>query len=196
MLDDTNQLSRRGFMALAGCAAAGCSSLGISNVWAQQDSRSAISLFDGKTLDGWIQIENSATSLSVGAITDPAAFVSKLTNGTDAVSLFLRGRLEDLVKADLATYTATNANAKALLSAVVKDINEVIHGPSIFDIARFRDAALRPETEQFLQQDVHGLQLARLNMRSSSKMHILLRRQIASILAQTISSSGIHQRKS
>jgi len=164
MLDDTNQLSRRGFMALAGCAAAGCSSLGISNVWAQQDSRSAISLFDGKTLDGWIQIENSATSLSVGAITDPAAFVSQLTNGTDAVSSFLRGRLEDLVKADLATYTATNANAKALLSAVVKDINEVIHGPSIFDIARFRDAALRPETEQFLQQDVHGLQLARLNM--------------------------------
>jgi hypothetical protein len=151
-------------MALAGCAAAGCSSLGIGSAWAQQDSRSAISLFDGKTLDGWIQIENGATSLPVGAIADPAAFVNKLTNGTDAVSLFLRGRLEDLVKADLATYSATNANAKALLSAVARNINEVIHGPSIFDIPRFRDVALRPDTEQFLQQDVHGLQLARLNM--------------------------------
>jgi hypothetical protein len=123
-----------------------------------------MSLFDGKTLDGWIQIENSATSLAVSAIADQTAFVGKLTNGTDAVSLFLRGRLEDLVKADLATYSATNANAKALLSAVAKDVNQVIHGSSIFDVARFSSVALRPETEQLLQQDVHGLQLARLNM--------------------------------
>jgi hypothetical protein len=164
MSDDTNRLSRRAFVTLAGSAAAGFSLLPIGSAWAQRDSRSAISLFDGKTLDGWIQIENSATSLSVGAIADQAAFVGKLTNGTDAVSLFLRSRLEDLVKADLATYSATNANAKALLSAVVKDVNQVIHGPSVFDIARFSNVALRPETEQLLQQDVHGLQLARLNM--------------------------------
>lgn len=123
-----------------------------------------MSLFDGKTLDGWIQIENSATSLAVSAIADQTAFVGKLTSGTDAVSLLLRGRLEDLVKADLATYSATNANAKALLSTVVKDINQVIHGSSIFDVARFSNVAIRPETEQLLQQDVHGLQLARLNM--------------------------------
>jgi hypothetical protein len=164
MSDDTHRLSRRGFVTLASCAAAGCSILGVSRARAQRDSRSVTSLFDGKTLDGWIQIENSATSLSVGAITDQAAFVGKLTNGTDAVSLFLRARLEDLVKADLATYSATNANAKALLSSVVKDINQVIHGPSIFDVARFSNVTLRPETEQLLQQDAHGLQLARLNM--------------------------------
>jgi hypothetical protein len=164
MSKDTNQLSRRTFVALASSAAAGSSLMGISSAWAQRDSRSVISIFDGKTLDGWIQIENSATSLSVGAITDQVAFVGKLTNGTDAVSLFLRSRLEDLVKADLAAYSATNANAKVLLSAVVKDVNQVIHGPSIFDVARFSTLALRAETEQFLQQDVHGLQLARLNM--------------------------------
>ena len=116
MSDDTHRLSRRGFVTLASCAAAGCSILGVSRARAQRDSRSVTSLFDGKTLDGWIQIENSATSLSVGAITDQAAFVGKLTNGTDAVSLFLRDRLEDLVKADLATYSATNANARLCCS--------------------------------------------------------------------------------
>ena len=164
MSNNANQFSLRAFGVLATSAAAGCSLLGTRSAWAQRDSRSVIPLFDGKTLDGWIQIENNATSLSVGAITDPAAFVGKLTSGTDAVSLFLRSRLEDLVKADLATYSATNPNAKILLSAVVKDVNQVILGSSIFDIARFSSVALRPETEQLLQQDVHGLQLARLNM--------------------------------
>jgi len=164
MSTNTNQLSRRAFGVLTSSAAAGWSLLGTRSAWAQRDSRSVMSLFDGKTLDGWIQIENSATSLAVSAIADQTAFVGKLTNGTDAVSLFLRGRLEDLVKADLATYSATNANAKALLSAVAKDVNQVIHGSSIFDVARFSSVALRPETEQLLQQDVHGLQLARLNM--------------------------------
>jgi len=145
--------------------AAGCSFTPNSNdAWAQRVPPSAISLFDGKTLNGWIQIENSATSLSISAITDQAVFVDKMANGTDAVSLFLRSHLEDLVKADLAAYSAVNANAKALMSAVVKDLNQALHGPSIYDVARFSNTTLRPETEQLLQEDVQGLQLARLNM--------------------------------
>jgi hypothetical protein len=41
-----------------------------------------VSIFDGKTLDGWLQIENSATSLSTAGIVDPAAFVGELANGS------------------------------------------------------------------------------------------------------------------
>ena len=163
MEDSIEQLSRRAFVKLASVAAAACSLL-TGSAEAQKEERTTIALFDGKTLDGWIQIENSATSLSAGSIMDQAAFVAKLANGTDTVSLFLHRRLEDLVKADLAAYSVTNANAKALMSAILKDLNQVIHGPSIYDVARFGNAALRPETERLLQQDVHGLQLARLNM--------------------------------
>jgi hypothetical protein len=54
-----------------------------------------VSIFDGKTLDGWLQIENSATSLSTAGIVDPAAFVGKLANGSDAVSVYLRSRLSE-----------------------------------------------------------------------------------------------------
>ena len=108
-----------------------------------------VSLFDGKTLDGWIQIENSATSLSVAGITDPSAFAAALAKGSDAVSVFLRGQLQDSVKADL--------------PALVKDVNRLISGPSIYDQARFHDVVLRPETAQLLHQDPHGQQLARLN---------------------------------
>jgi hypothetical protein len=90
--------------------------MGIGN--AQRESRTS-SLFDGRTLDRWIQIENSATSLSSDGITDAGAFAGKLTNGPDAMSVFLRGRLQDSVKADLAAYSTSSANAKTVISALV-----------------------------------------------------------------------------
>ncbi len=106
-------------------------------------------LFDGKTLHGWIQIENSATSLARAGITDPAAFVGKLTNGADPMSVYLRSRLEGSVNTDPA--------------ALVKDLNQLIAGPSIYDPARFRGLVLRSETRQLLQSHPRGQELARLN---------------------------------
>ncbi len=147
-------------MKLAGITVAGAV-VGVGNT--EGAASSAIPLFDGKTLDGWIQIENSATALASGGITDPAAFAGKLTNGSDALSVFLRGRLQDSVKADLAAYSASHENAKAAISALVKDLNEVISGPSIYEPARFSDVSLRSETRRLLQQNPGGQQLARLN---------------------------------
>jgi hypothetical protein len=162
MQNETNHLSRRTFVRLAGAAAAGCSLMSM-DVSAESQPRTAIPLFDGKTLDGWIQIENNATSLPADGIADPAAFAGKLVNGTDAVSIFLRSKLEALVKVDLAAYSPSNANAKVLMSTLAKDIGQVIAGPSIYDKARFMQVVLRPETEELLKQDVRGPQLARLN---------------------------------
>jgi len=148
-------LSRRALVKLAGIAAAGS--------LVRVGKAETASLFNGTTLDGWIQIENSATSLSSGGITDPAGFVGKLANASGALSVFLRDRLQDSVKADLAAYSATSANAKAVISALLKDLNQVISGPSIYDKARFSSIVLRPETEQLLKQNPGGQQLARLN---------------------------------
>jgi hypothetical protein len=153
-------LSRRTFVKLAGITAAACSFVGIGNA---KGKSQMVTLFDGKTLDGWLQIENSATSLSAGQITDQAAFVGKLASGSDAVSAFLRGQLEDSVKVSLATYLTSNADAKTVMSTLVKDLNQIISGPSIYDKARFSNIALRPETEELLKQNPHGQQLARLN---------------------------------
>jgi hypothetical protein len=153
-------LSRRTFVKLAGITAAACSFVGIGNAKGKSQT---VTLFDGKTLDGWLQIENSATSLSAGQITDQAAFVGKLASGSDAVSAFLRGQLEDSVKVSIATYSTSNADAKTVMSALVKDLNQIISGPSIYDKARFSNIALRPETEELLKQNPHGQQLARLN---------------------------------
>ena len=174
MQNGMNGVSRRRFVKLAGVAAAGCSAMGFGGMRAlgeagadglvaDDTARVAAPLFDGKTLDGWIDLENSATSLSVDAIVDQGAFAGKLVNGTDAMSVFLRGKLEALVKVDLASYAATNANAKALMSAMVKDINQAIAGPSIYEAARFGGVALRPETEAMLRASPQGVRVTRLN---------------------------------
>jgi hypothetical protein len=44
----------------------------------------------------------------------------------------------------------------------VKDLNQVIAGPSIYDQSRFSHTILRPETEQLLKR-AGSQQLARLN---------------------------------
>jgi hypothetical protein len=121
MHNATEHLSRRALIKLAAGTIVGVGS-------AQGESPTAVPLFDGKTLEGWVQIENSATSLATGGITDPAAFAGKLTKSPDAVSRFLRGRLQDSVKADLTEYSAANANAKAVISALLKDLNQIISG--------------------------------------------------------------------
>src|SRR5689334_13656602 len=92
----------------------------------------ATPLFDGKTLEGWIQSENSATSLSSANLKDPAAFAAKLAAGSDPMSAFLRDHLQPSAKTDLATFDANAANAKTVLSALVKDVNSVLSGASIY----------------------------------------------------------------
>jgi hypothetical protein len=181
MRNETNHLSRRALVKLAGITVAS-PVMGVGS--AEGESRAG-SLFDGKTLDGWIQIENSATSLASGGISDPAAFAGTLTNGTDPMSVFLRSRFQDSMKADLAIYSASSANAKAIISALTKDLNQVISGPSIYDKARFSDIALRPETVQLLQGGSPvGQQVARLNK-------LLLEDAYPGELAQSVSTGWV-----
>jgi hypothetical protein len=161
MENDVNRLSRRMFVRLASIAAAGCSLAGAGK--AEAESPKIVSLFDGKTLDGWIQIENNSTSLSATQITDTVALASRLAKGPDAVSVFLREHLDEAVKTNLANYSALNVDAKAVISALVKNLNQIISGPSIYDEARFSNAPLRPETLDLLKHNPQGPRLAQMN---------------------------------
>ena len=111
-------------------------------------ARGEAPLFNGHNLDGWMQIENSATSLTASGITDQLAFAAKLSTGQDAVSAYLRTRIND---------------AGAPIAALLRDLNQVIAGPSIYDRSRFAAVTLRPETRQLLEREPHGWQVARLN---------------------------------
>lgn len=155
-------LSRRQFMRLLGPAGAGIT-FGIA-CDARRRTHKAIPLFDGRTLRGWKQIQNSADSLSASQISDPAAFIHEIDDGGSPLSIFLRSRLEPAVKASLDAYSASAPNAKQVLSVLVKNLNQIVAGPPIYSKTRFANGiTLRPETGRMLRHDPQGFQLAELN---------------------------------
>jgi hypothetical protein len=162
MLQASNIWNRRKFVRLAGITAAGLSIAHFSR--AKTAPGKTLRLFDGKTLKGWLQIENNATALSTGQLTDAAALVKELATGSGSVSVFLRGQLDETVRTSLSKYAVSDPSAKAALSALVKNLNQIIGGPSIYDKARFgKGIVLRPETRKLIKENPQGLQLARLN---------------------------------
>lgn len=73
----------------------------------------------------------------------------------------MRSQLEDQVKEDLNSYP--ESGSKSVISELVKNLNQIIAGPSIYDKTRFGNVVLRPETKELLVVPVHGQELAYLN---------------------------------
>jgi hypothetical protein len=146
------------FCLLALIAVTGCSTTGQT-----ENKSNPISLFDGQTLNGWIQQQNNAATFGGGDITDLAAFAKKLTDKPDAVSVFLSGQLDETVKADLVAVSPANTNTKALKSALSKNLNKIVSGASVYDDARFQNVQLQSETKELLGKNPQGQELARLN---------------------------------
>jgi hypothetical protein len=120
-------------------------------------------LFDGKTLDGWIDAENGVTTFDGSSLTDLTAFAKKLTDKSDAVSVFLSGELDEANRTSLAGFSPTNADVKTVRSALAKALNKIVSGASIYDESLFKNVQLRPETRELLGKNPQGLDLARLN---------------------------------
>ena len=153
--------SRRDFAKLS--IGAGVGTWLVLNQRASAERSEKISLFDGRTLNGWIQIENDATTVSAAQLKDPAAFVSKLASGADPVSRYFNGCLDEPLRQMLGAYSASDANAKATITALIKQMNALIAGPSIYNREVFHSVALRPGTKALLGQNPQGQILARLN---------------------------------
>jgi hypothetical protein len=120
-------------------------------------------IFDGKTLDGWIQSPPAALRLSAEDFTDLAGFAKKVSSKADAVSSFLNDQFDDAGKKAADGYVPTAANVKTLNSALTKNLGRIIMGPSIYDETRFKAVSLRAETKQLLEKSPTGMELSRLN---------------------------------
>ena len=143
-------------MQVAGMAATGLS-------LRADEQQATTPLFDGRTLDGWLQIENSATTLGTGGILDTAELARKLATGSDPVSDFLRTGMTAGLRADLPVNSPSAENARAVIAALLKYLNQQIAGPPLYDAARFHGIALRAETVELVAQTQSGQRLARLN---------------------------------
>jgi hypothetical protein len=145
------------------------------------------SLFDGKTLNGWIDQENSASQFDGGDIKNVSGFAKKLVAKSDPVSAFVNEKLGETNVALLADYLASPSNSvvapavemstnstakkpqapptkeKVASSMLAKNLNKIISSGTIYDRARFQNVPLRPETKELLGKNPQGYNLERLN---------------------------------
>src|SRR5215472_1660210 len=152
--------SRRSFLKSAVIAAAGC--VVIKTGQSKGQSTPLKPLFDGKTLDRWIQVQNSATSFSGNDIIDPAGLAKKLSDKSDPVSAFLSDLLDETGKTSLTTVATGTGDMKQARSGLAKNLTRIISSSSVYEAKRFQHIVLRPETQQLLKEP-HGAELVHLN---------------------------------
>jgi hypothetical protein len=160
--------------------------IGFSNVGINE-AATATSLFDGKTLDGWIDQENSASRFGGGDVKDVHGLAKRLVDKSDPVSAFLNGKLGETDIALLADYLASPPGSvaapaeqgstdsaakkpgaaptkeKVVRSKLVDDLNRIISSGAVYDQARFQNVPLSTETREMLGKNPQGYDLERLN---------------------------------
>lgn len=126
-------------------------------------SRPLIPIFDGKTLNGWIQFENSSISFSSASILNPAELRKRLLDSADPGSAARLLYLTDEQRRVLAATTSSDADQKEFASALAKLLNQQITGGSLDTLRIVNNSKLRPETRALLAEQPHGVDLLRLN---------------------------------
>src|SRR5580698_2429291 len=87
---------RRRFLGSAILAAAGLIFARSAGARAKADRKSI--LFNGKTLEGWIQAENGATAFSASDIADLPALAKSIATSSNGVAAFIGAELDGTVK--------------------------------------------------------------------------------------------------
>ena len=103
------------------------------------------------------------TSFSEKRVKQFDELVQTLGKGSDLVSAYLRGRFDDESKKTFFDYTQRNGDRKKVLANLVKALNGIAKGESIYNEERFAGVTLRPETTALVGQQLTGQELARFN---------------------------------
>jgi hypothetical protein len=121
-------------------------------------------IFDGVSLDGWIQAPVAPIRFASEDLKDLPGFAGRLGQRSDAVAAFLADNLDDAAKSALKNASATGNEARQATSAILRSVNRLVSGEaSLFEEARFKGVTLRAETDALRQQRLQGWRLARLN---------------------------------
>ena len=108
--------------------------------------------------------EKGSQAFSDGDIKSPQRFVAKLKKlPTDALSTYLNGRLTQIPRQQSAALDDSNSDYAAMEVSLIKSLNSIIHGPSIYDTQRFEGVILRSETLETLDRNPQEEDLVRLN---------------------------------
>jgi subtilase family serine protease len=125
-----------------------------------------------------------ASFLTMSDLRGLSSMVEKLKLASDPVSAFLYGKLSASARQALAVYDPQSPDTALTQSALVRDLNLVLAGPSIYEAARFSAVTLRSSTLTLRDRAVSGEELVRLN-------RLLLEDAYASEIARNRASTAL-----
>lgn len=108
-------------------------------------------------------VEFDSQAFEAGDITDLQSFAAKLTGQADAVSSFLRRRLDQTTRESLLQYKGSERASNELAGLLIKALNKIVGGPSIYEDARFAAVKLRAETQRLFDVEFKDGGVIRLN---------------------------------
>ncbi|MCX6143064.1 MAG: DUF1080 domain-containing protein [Ignavibacteriales bacterium] len=121
-------------------------------------------LFDGKTLNGWIQAPVAPIALGREDVINPAKFAKRISQKSDRVSAFIHERLDSSARAGMNAVLAGETDPKKTVSPLVRGINAIVAvGGALYEEKRFEGFRLRQKTKELLRKNPQGFELARLN---------------------------------
>ncbi|CAB1078651.1 hypothetical protein D1AOALGA4SA_6387 [Olavius algarvensis Delta 1 endosymbiont] len=105
----------------------------------------------------WMNVPGGTFSGYSGRdLIDLSLLASKLEQPSDGITLFLRAHLSAATLEFLANSQESKSDPGPLQFALLKDLDRIINGPSLYVPQRFAGIALRPETQQLLSQNPQG----------------------------------------
>ena len=110
-----------------------------------------------------VKVEFDSQAFEPGDLNDLPSFAAKLTGRQDAVSSFLRERLDKATTEALRQYSGPETASNNLAGLLIKTLNKIVAGPSIYDDARFATVKLRPETLRLFDRNFEDGGVPRLN---------------------------------
>ena len=132
----------------------------IYRVWDPLISRVALEW--GLDLDQ-TRVDFDSQAFAADDITDLKSLAGKLAAKSDAVSSFLREKLDKPATAALLGYKGSDAEGTNLQALLAKALNTIVAGPSIYDDTRFAGVKLRPEALWLLDRNFRDGGAARFN---------------------------------
>ena len=105
----------------------------------------------------------SSATFAADEIKDLPGLINRLRGQSDPASAFLWNGFSKSDQSMLMSYDPSAPNSTSAQVVVIRALQKIIGGPSIYKVKRFKGVTLRPETSELIKKNPTGANLVRLN---------------------------------
>lgn len=110
------------------------------------------------------QKKGSIREFKTGIFQNPSAFVLKLKNARDPMSVYIRDQLSSRYQKMINSYDESKPPSDALLKGLVDKLNQLIAGRNLYDEDRFSNVSISKNTRKLIKKHVGKPESSSLNI--------------------------------